>query len=401
MTNVDREVAILHRLRHPRILNLMGVCRDMSPMEGNMGLIFEMMAGGSLFDFLHGMSGNAPLHPSDLMWRLNVCLDIADGMIFLHSSKILHRDLKSANVLMDREGRCKIADFGLSTFKDSTMTQTVGVVATPAWTDPEVIKGAKKHSEASDMYSFGVIVWEVFSGEAPWAGVPVMTIMALTVYEGQRLPIRNSFPVAVRGFLTSAFKESTERPTFSFASGLFQDLINDQLGRRLTNSATIPSEERMKQIVREGLEGAMGDIVLVVDSVVGQHVAPLHEALTKIEGRIIGLKKVFGDMHEEILALNKPEGWSGLSDFWMVRMDRLESLVQSSSCDEGKIVKEMRMIGNLLANQMLELDLKMDPDSVVQELNRACGELVAASSAHNEESISELLEELKRMISTK
>ncbi len=97
---------------------LMGVCRDLPQTEGNIGLLFELMEC-SLYQLLHD---NLTIQSPDLRIQLKMCLDIADGMQFLHSHDppILHRDLKSGNILIDGEGRCKIADFGLSTFKDFT-----------------------------------------------------------------------------------------------------------------------------------------------------------------------------------------------------------------------------------------------------------------------------------------
>jgi serine/threonine protein kinase len=248
MANVDREISILHSLRHPKIVTLMGVCRDMSLMEGNLGLVFELMGGGSLHDFLHVMAQDVLVRPpTDLLWKLTVCLDIAEGMSFLHSSQVLHRDLKSANVLLDQSGRAKISDFGLSTWKDSTVTQTVGVMGTLAWTDPEVIKGGK-HSEASDMYSFGVVVWEIFSGELPWVNESVMKIMSLVGYEGQRLPIRESFPMAVKEFLSSSFKESIERPAFPSAVHLFRDLCSEQPTLEVVRSSSCDETKIISEI---------------------------------------------------------------------------------------------------------------------------------------------------------
>jgi serine/threonine protein kinase len=243
----------------------MGVCRDLNPAEGNMGLIFELMENGSLFELLHGAGEDTIAHrPSSLISKLNLCLDIADGMNFLHNSKILHRDLKSANVLIDRDWRCKIADFGLSTFKDSTVTQTAGLVATPAWADPEVDE-VVKHSEASDIYSFGVIMWEVFSGEIPWQGIPMTTILKLTVCKGQRLPIQDTFPIAVKGLLTSCFKETKDRPSFTSALKILDELVSVETrrshGRQRPTGASC---EEIRQIVQEGMEGVMGDVVLML-----------------------------------------------------------------------------------------------------------------------------------------
>jgi serine/threonine protein kinase len=372
-------VALLQYLRHPRVLILMGVCRDMGPTEGGMGLIFELMESGSLYDLLHGSSEDAVSNrPSDLMAKLTLCLDIADGMRFLHSSRVLHRDLKSANILLDRDGRCKIADFGLSTLKDSTAaSQTAGLMATPAWTDPEVALGAQ-FSRASDMYSFGVVVWEIFSGQIPWKGLTLMAVATQVSVQGKRLTIPETFPSAVRGLLSSCFDISPKRPDFVCAIRLIEEIIALQNGRRRI-SAPVLSEERIKQIMAEA-------------------VAPLHDALSRLEGQIGGLASVLQELGTELLTLNNPEGLSGLAEFWSNRMERLESLVLSSACDEGKIMREMRMIGNSLSNHLLELDLKVDPDTVVRELNKARDGIIRANAEGNEEMMSELLEDLKRMI---
>jgi serine/threonine protein kinase len=242
----------------------MGVCRDMGPTEGSMGLIFELMESGSLYDLLHGSSEDAVSNrPSDLMSKLRLCLDIADGMRFLHDSNIIHRDLKSANILLDRDGRCKIADFGLSTLKESTAaSQTAGLMATPAWTDPEVALGAK-FSNASDVYSFGVVVWEIFSGEVPWDDMTLVAIVTQVAVQGKRLTIPETFPSAVRELLSSCFDISPRRPDFPSVIQRLEDLAKLQSGRQREPAMGI-SEERIKQIMDEMAvrnEGMMGELL--------------------------------------------------------------------------------------------------------------------------------------------
>jgi serine/threonine protein kinase len=356
----------------------MGVCRDMGPTEGSMGLIFELMEFGSLYDLLHGSSEDAVSNrPSDMMAKLSLCLDIADGMSFLHSSRVIHRDLKSANILLDRDRRCKIADFGLSTLKDSTaVSQTAGVMSTPAWTDPEVALGAQ-FSKASDVYSFGVVVWEIFSGKIPWDGMNLLAIVGQVSMQGKRLTIPETFPSALKGLLSLCFDISHKRPDFSCAIRLIKEIIALQSGRRTT--APVLLEERIKQIVAET-------------------VAPLQDTLSRLEGKIGSLTNGLQELRTELLTLNNPEVSAGLVEFWSKRMERLESLVLSSACDEGKIVKEMRIIGTSLSTQLLELDLKVDPDTVIRELNKARDGIIRANAEGNEELMNEMLEELKRMI---
>jgi serine/threonine protein kinase len=389
---VEREVALLQLLRHPRVLTLMGVCREMGLMEGSIGLIFELMESGSLYDLLHSISEDIVMNrPSNLISKLTLCLDIAEGMNFLHSSNILHRDLKSANILLDRNKRCKIADFGLSTFKDHTAaTQTAGLIATPAWTDPEVALGAK-FSKASDIYSYGVIVWEIFSGDIPWDGMPIVSILTQVSVQGHRLDIRDTFPAAIRGLLNLCFGESSNRPDFLCAIELFQEMLRTQNGQ---NKFGLNSSEE------EWIKCIMQEMTLQFETVVSQHVMPLHDSLQKMNNRLEGLKNIFHDLQTELTSLNNGQGLSGLTEFWTIRMERLESLIQSSDCDESKIIREMKILGNLLNAQLLELDVKgSDLDGVVRELGHVRDEIIQANAEHNEEMMRELLEELKRMIS--
>jgi serine/threonine protein kinase len=112
------------------------------------------------------MDASLSQRPLDFYSKLRYCLDIAAGMRFLHQSNVIHRDLKSVKLLIDDKGRCKIADFGLRTIKTTIASL---FRSRPAWTAPDVLIESK-HSFSSDMYSFGVIIWEIFTEEIPWNG---------------------------------------------------------------------------------------------------------------------------------------------------------------------------------------------------------------------------------------
>jgi hypothetical protein len=143
---------------------------------------------------------------------------------------------------------------------------------------------------------------------------------------------------------------------------------------------SIVNEERFKQIVKEGVEVAMGDMVVAVNGVVGLHVAPLQKALSKLETQNVGLKNIFEKLQEEILALHSPERLSELGEFWLSKIAGLESLIQSANCDRDEIVKEV--IGHSLASQIMELHSKVDPDAMTRELNKVRDELVEAITTH-------------------
>merc|ERR1712137_262211 len=87
-------------------------------------------------------------------------------MDYLHSKKLIHRDLKSENLLVNNSWTCKVADFGISTVRP-TITREMTCIGTPIYMAPEVIK-KNKYSEKADVFSFGMVLWEIFTGCIPY-----------------------------------------------------------------------------------------------------------------------------------------------------------------------------------------------------------------------------------------
>ncbi|GAB2300124.1 hypothetical protein Dimus_034163 [Dionaea muscipula] len=150
------EVSLLGRLHHRNLVNLVGYCVD----KGQHMLIYEYMSNGSLEKLLHGEQDDI------LSWneRLQVALDISHGIEYLHEGAVppvVHRDLKSANILLDGSMRAKVADFGLSK-EEHFDGQKSSVKGTYGYIDPEYILTSKS-SEKSDIYSFGVIIFELIT----------------------------------------------------------------------------------------------------------------------------------------------------------------------------------------------------------------------------------------------
>ena len=130
-------------------------------------LVMEYMPGGDLFHLLKSSQ--------ELTWtmRYRISLDMTIGLHHLHQRSILHRDLKSLNVLLDMNFRAKLADFGLSTLKLSSASTTAGgLKGTPRWLSPELFKRGAKATTASDLYALAMIFWELITRQIPFADAP-------------------------------------------------------------------------------------------------------------------------------------------------------------------------------------------------------------------------------------
>ena len=165
-----QEALLLCALRHPRIVTLMGY--TYFPAEHSFALVMEHVEHGSLFDILHRSRGKLTLKQT-----LAFAKDISEGMCFLHASGVLHRDLKSANILVDGASRPKICDFGLSQEEQSSASMAEpSAHGTIAWAAPEVLH-AKECTKASDVFSFAIVFYELLSRNIPYVSLPMAEVV--------------------------------------------------------------------------------------------------------------------------------------------------------------------------------------------------------------------------------
>eukprot|EP00536_Pseudo-nitzschia_multiseries_P002823 jgi/Psemu1/294978/fgenesh1_pm.39_\ len=250
----NAEINLLKGMRHPNICLYMGAC--MTPP--NRAIITELAANGSVWDSLRlplmppytaadgtpngswpinlylpshhgvpprsdgssiGMEISAPIPPRGTWpWELvkRVSCGAARGMAYLHSGHppVLHRDLKSANLLLDESYTTKVCDFGLSRLKAQARSMTANC-GTVQWMAPEVLAN-RNYDEKADVYSFGIIVWELLSRECPYEGMTAIQCALAVLNRDKRPEIPKWCPPGLHALIKSCTKKNpSERPSFA------------------------------------------------------------------------------------------------------------------------------------------------------------------------------------------
>ncbi|XP_072977035.1 serine/threonine-protein kinase STY46-like [Typha angustifolia] len=187
-----QELDTLSRQRHPYVVRLVGAC--LLPPE-NCFIVTELLNGRTLAEWLHGhkerlreRSTTTPLPP--LLERIEKGLEIAQAMQYLHEQKpkVIHRDLKPSNVLLDDSMHVRVADFGHARFLLEGQEALTGETGTYVYMPPEVIR-CEPYNEKCDVYSFGIILNELITGEHPYMETNYgPTKIALEVAEGRLRP---------------------------------------------------------------------------------------------------------------------------------------------------------------------------------------------------------------------
>lgn len=215
-----REVAIMKRLRHPNIVLFMGAVTQ----PPNLSIVTEYLSRGSLYRLLHKPGAREVL---DERRRLNMAYDVAKGMNYLHrrNPPVVHRDLKSPNLLVDKKYTVKVCDFGLSRLKANTFLSSKSAAGTPEWMAPEVLRD-EQSNEKSDVYSFGVILWELATLQQPWGNLNPAQVVAAVGFKGKRLEIPRDLNPQVASIIEACWaNEPWKRPPFSSIMESLRPLI--------------------------------------------------------------------------------------------------------------------------------------------------------------------------------
>ncbi|KAI9086234.1 hypothetical protein K1719_028514 [Acacia pycnantha] len=215
-----REVAIMKRLRHPNIVLFMGAVTQ----PPNLSIVTEYLSRGSLYRLLHKPGAKEMLGERA---RLSMAYDVAKGMNYLHKRNppIVHRDLKSPNLLVDKKYTVKVCDFGLSRLKANTFLSSKSAAGTPEWMAPEVLRD-EPSNEKSDVYSFGVILWELATLQQPWSNLNPAQVVAAVGFKGKRPEIPRDLNPQVAAIIEACWaNDPWKRPSFGSIMDSLRPLI--------------------------------------------------------------------------------------------------------------------------------------------------------------------------------
>lgn len=201
------EVEIMLRLRHPNVVLFMGAVTR----PPNLSILTEFLPRGSLFKLLH-----RPNIQLDEKRRLRMALDVAKGMNYLHTSNpmIVHRDLKTLNLLVDKNWVVKVCDFGMSRLLHHTFLSSTSTAGTPEWMAPEVLRN-ELSNEKCDVYSFGVILWELATLRVPWNEMNSMQVVGAVGFQHRHLDVPEWVDPLVTELILECWNpDAQSRPSF-------------------------------------------------------------------------------------------------------------------------------------------------------------------------------------------
>jgi serine/threonine-protein kinase len=287
----QREAQTASSLNHPHIVTV----HDVGEWRDRQYLVTEYLEGGTLKDWV--TSGKRT-------WReiVELLAGVADGLATAHGAGILHRDIKPANILIHRSGYAKLADFGLAKMVQDSVrrevdhTRTEGptkpgvVVGTIAYMSPEQASG-KPLDARSDVFSFGVVLYEALSGRRPFAGATDLEVLQ-TIIHGTAQPLTEDMPQPIRTLVHKALEKN---PAQRYQS--MREMVVDL--RRLTRESVETPPRPLVHLSRRSLLMAAGAAITIalVILAISQWRAGASETLRSVA--VLPLENVSGDPGEE------------------------------------------------------------------------------------------------------
>uniref|UniRef100_A0A1I8BFI0 Raf homolog serine/threonine-protein kinase n=1 Tax=Meloidogyne hapla TaxID=6305 RepID=A0A1I8BFI0_MELHA len=222
------EVTVLRKARHGNVLNFLGVIK-----EPELAIVTQWCSGSSLYRHLHVLE---PKVDFELQTILDICKQISQGMNYLHSRGVIHRDLKTNNIFLAEGTSVKIGDFGLATVKTRTNALPNGApnpnpTGSILWMAPEVIRMQceNPYSTQSDVYAFGICLYELLTSKLPYDDIKDRDQILFMVGSGLLRPniknLRSDTPRQLRNVFEQCIKfRHSERPEFRVIYSILDEL---------------------------------------------------------------------------------------------------------------------------------------------------------------------------------
>ncbi|CAA2993623.1 serine threonine- kinase HT1-like [Olea europaea subsp. europaea] len=216
-----QEVAVWHKLDHPNVTRFVGASMGTSqlkipsknPSEGYTDLpsraccvLVEFLQGGTLKNFLYKN------RKKKLAFKIvtQLALDLSRGLSYLHSKKIVHRDVKAENMLLDTHRTLKIADFGVARVEAQNPKDMTGETGTLGYMAPEVLDG-KPYNRKCDVYSFGICLWEIYCCDLPYPDLSFAEVSSAVVRQNLRPEIPRCCPSSLAHIMKKCWDVNPEK----------------------------------------------------------------------------------------------------------------------------------------------------------------------------------------------
>ncbi|HSQ30051.1 MAG TPA: protein kinase [Gemmatimonadaceae bacterium] len=236
-----REAQAAGSLQHPNVITIY----DFGEVDGHPYIAMEFVEGQDVAELL------AHQVPLTTIHKLDIAIDVLQGLAFAHKRGIVHRDIKPANIRVDADGKARIMDFGVAHLASSDMTRTGVMIGTPSYMAPEQIVGGEIGPQ-TDIFSVGAVLYELLTGARPFAGGPLQAVMYRVLSEAP-LPLEVSAPGLPARLNEILMRALDKDPDKRYATAL--DMANDLLAVRASLDTSASSHATLS--LRATIESAL------------------------------------------------------------------------------------------------------------------------------------------------